>query len=636
MTNNYFAFESRAYFDQPADSTLNPLMHTWSLGVEEQFYFIFPLMVLVAYGAEAVRSARGWALGCAPAVVLGIGFVASAVVSAWFSARAHTFAFYSLPCRLWELAAGSLCFEFLRDGMWRAYLEQNIVATRAFEVVAVMFIGLGLVASPHTVGFPWPWGLVPVLGTLSFIIAGASPHSCVNKYMAKPGLVYIGKLSYPIYLWHWPVFVMFHWSVGRQAVGYQVLACLVVAALSAIMHHVIEGPFQRWHPMHSHRLVVVIVAMLCISQLWLYLLSGPLFGKLSQHVAITDHDESLTANGANIFQDVRRCADTGNCRRIGSAACLTAGGNVSISAEVLSQSAQCRCRVSNATLTKHTAPFQEPEDAPDASKYQLCFVEQGTSIDDHQPSPYWNTVGVLEPDRGPDGKRKTVFLIGDSHSLHLRATFAAECGLFAQYSLKRYTTVGAPQDLVKFLESRIKPRDVIVLSYTFEKYHGPGFRKDFALLVRNLQAQAETKQAVIVLGSDVPRKTGYHKSPSKYGPACVPTKTVPNVDNKCFMSKAEVETEFAPLYQTWADLANLTGTFFFDYYQLMCTETTSSAMIPGTNTLAYKDGNHLSPAGGYYLWPYMCTAVASALQMLPPSVSAVQTSASSTSDCELC
>lgn len=620
MTNNYFALQHRGYFDQPADSEQNPFLHTWSLGVEEQFYFVFPLMVLLAYGGEVVHSLGGRSPST-PRVVLGIGFMASAVASAWFSARAPNFAFYILPSRFWELAAGALCFEVSRGGACKAYLLRCPLATHTLEVFAVAFIGLALAPPPpHKFGFPFPWALLPVLGTLSFITAGASPDSVINKYVANPGLVYIGKLSYSIYLWHWPVFVMFHWTVGRKTVHSELLACLVLAALSAFTYHVIENPVRRWQPTHVSRIIGMNLAMLCVSQLWLYLLSGPFFGKLCRQVRIV---EIPKASGLMLFNDYPRCADKGKCRRIGSGASLTAGGNVLVGDQVLLQTGDCRCSTSNSTWTQHTAP-----DVSRESKYVPCFDRKGDNIRQPELNPYWNDVKDLEPDRGPDGQRPAIFLIGDSHSAHLFTMFTSQCSLFAQYSLKRYTNRGISQDTAKFLESRLKPRDVIILSYVFEKYLKEDFTIAFKSVVRSLQAAAVAKHAVVVLGSDVPRKTDYHgkevasdhkDGPTARGPSCVPTTAVPNVDSKCFMSKTEVEREFAPLYQVWADLANSTGTFFFDYYQLFCTGETCSAMIPGTNALAYADSNHLTPAGSYYLWPYMCTAVSFSLRAVPSS-----------------
>mmetsp|Transcript_166514 Transcript_166514/g.404633 ORF Transcript_166514/g.404633 Transcript_166514/m.404633 type:complete len:133 (+) Transcript_166514:1-399(+) len=117
-----------------------------------------------------------------------------------------------------------------------------------------------------------------------------------------------------------------------------------------------------------------------------------------------------------------------------------------------------------------------------------------------------------------------------------------------------------------------------------------------------------------MLLSDVPRyHPGNKKEATPRAPQCVPTKSKPTVMETCFTAKSEMIKDLAPVWKTWLELSDLPGIFFFDILPLFCSGETCGAFIPGTGTLAYHDGNHLSDAGSFYLWPYLCTALARAL-----------------------
>ncbi len=213
------------YWGATAEGT--PLLHLWSLSVEEQFYLGFPLLLLLVF-----RKARGKTL---PLLVLAT--VASFVVCLTASRRFPAATFYLLPTRAWELLIG--CALALlptpEQGSNRTQRVQPWIAD----------IGLLLVlASLFLVGrgplFPAPMGLMPTLGAAMFLWAGRDAgRGC--QVLSSPVAAYLGRISYSWYLWHWPLIV-----IGRQfhfenAIGLFVLSF----GFAAISYHLIEKPTRN-------------------------------------------------------------------------------------------------------------------------------------------------------------------------------------------------------------------------------------------------------------------------------------------------------------------------------------------------------------------------------------------------------
>ncbi|SMX47285.1 acyltransferase family protein [Actibacterium lipolyticum] len=222
FSSNILFWLEDGYFG-PA-SHLKPLLHTWSLAVEEQFYFVVPLLLL------ALRRA-GW-------VMLGLS-LASLVAAQWMLTRDAAAAFYLMPFRFWELGVG--CWIALvalpapRNGIYRAVLA-----------------GMGLLAilsasvfyTPNTV-FPGLTALLPCLGTGAIIVAGNGAQSAVRRVLSTRPMVGIGKISYSFYLWHWPVFVIAqYWLVDALSPLQVAVIFALSLLLSALSWRYVEQPFR--------------------------------------------------------------------------------------------------------------------------------------------------------------------------------------------------------------------------------------------------------------------------------------------------------------------------------------------------------------------------------------------------------
>ena len=174
---NLALWAEAGYFDWSAE--LKPLLHLWSLGVEEQYYVVWPLLLLFF---------RRWTLG----LIVGIG-VLSFALNLYMAARHPSAAFYLPMTRFWELLIGSAL-------AYRAH--QGFSNPKAFLGAALVIAGLVLINGERA--FPGWWALLPVLGTALLISAG--PTAWVNRtILAHPAAVYVGLISYPLYLWHWPL-----------------------------------------------------------------------------------------------------------------------------------------------------------------------------------------------------------------------------------------------------------------------------------------------------------------------------------------------------------------------------------------------------------------------------------------------
>uniref|UniRef100_UPI004057C68E acyltransferase family protein n=1 Tax=Candidatus Electronema sp. TaxID=2698783 RepID=UPI004057C68E len=227
-----------SYFSPRTD--FNPFTHTWSLGVEEQFYLLFPVIFFVWMKYRS----RGGLIGAADRHLLAVLLLLSLAYAAYATSITPDAAFYLLPARFWELAAGAFLLQLHWQGkmMPRSSLETNL-----YLAAGVLLIGAGFILSDKK-AFPFPWAVLPVCGTVS-LISGLLGHQTETKPFVKQLLessvvVYIGKISYSLYLWHWPVYVLLRWTSGLQTAAEYCLAITCSLLFAICSYHFIEQPFR--------------------------------------------------------------------------------------------------------------------------------------------------------------------------------------------------------------------------------------------------------------------------------------------------------------------------------------------------------------------------------------------------------
>lgn len=229
-SNILFWYKSGGYFADDVETEL--MLHTWSLGVEEQFYIFFPLLLW------ALARWRG-----AGALKWGVGLVcaASFILSVCLTSNHPEANFYLLPTRVWELGIGALLALGMFPGTHRTAIVEA-VATLGFVGIfcAIFFFN-------HATPFPGVTALLPCLGALALLWAGMQRRTVVARLLETGPMVFIGKISYSFYLWHWPVLVYFRLRAGGEDISAQhaVLAIAIAFVCAVLSYRYVEQPFRN-------------------------------------------------------------------------------------------------------------------------------------------------------------------------------------------------------------------------------------------------------------------------------------------------------------------------------------------------------------------------------------------------------
>jgi len=224
--SNFILWGESGYFDEAAET--KPLLHLWSLAIEEQFYLFWPLLTALAW-----RNTKRflWLSVTIAAVSFALGI--------YLLSRQQSAAFYSPVARFWELMAGSvLAYLALHRPHWLARRQHLQSALGVLAVTA------GVILIDRLDPFPGWWALLPTAGAVLVIAAG--PGAWLNaNFLASKILVWFGLISYPLYLWHWPLLSFARIVTGREA-SWSLRAAAVAAAvlLAWITYRYVERPVR--------------------------------------------------------------------------------------------------------------------------------------------------------------------------------------------------------------------------------------------------------------------------------------------------------------------------------------------------------------------------------------------------------
>ncbi|MGH8779612.1 acyltransferase family protein [Paraburkholderia sp.] len=226
MTSNIFLAKQTGYFDAAAAD--QPLLHTWSLSVEEQFYVVLPLLLYWLH-----RKAKRW-LSPVFCGLAAVSFI-SAVVAAH---RGTTGTYYFAQYRAFEFLVGTLLamFEFRRKPVRSRRFDALLVA-------GIVVVLIGVFGFSVTAQFPGLGAIVPCGGALLIIFAGRRSVA-LARILSNSPTVFIGRISYPMYLWHWPLFFALRKLGLATPIGYAI-AIAVTLVLSALTYLYIEGAARR-------------------------------------------------------------------------------------------------------------------------------------------------------------------------------------------------------------------------------------------------------------------------------------------------------------------------------------------------------------------------------------------------------
>jgi peptidoglycan/LPS O-acetylase OafA/YrhL len=232
VPNIRFALGAMDYFQ--ADAPPSPLLHYWSLGVEEQFYLVWPTLLILAARLGRPRLA---AVGMLATVV-----VVSYAVALYLTDASAQWAFYSLPTRAWQLALGGLIAVL---PAWHERLPARIAALLGWLGLGAIL--LALVSLDPAIPYPGLAALLPTLGAGAIVLAGDRPRS-VGALLATRPLRFLGRISYSLYLVHWPILVLpaANLVIGEE-LPLEMRAGLAIFSIAVAMvsYRWIEEPFHR-------------------------------------------------------------------------------------------------------------------------------------------------------------------------------------------------------------------------------------------------------------------------------------------------------------------------------------------------------------------------------------------------------
>ncbi len=229
---NFALVRLGSYFEASTDAL--PLLHCWSLSLEEQFYIVLPLALWGAFALAWSRRRLLFAIG----VALALSFIGSI----WLTSIHPKWAFYLLPPRGWELLSGSMLGIVLSREGPREYRRRD----ELLSLLGLLFVGLAIFVMPEGNAFPGYVAALPVLGAV--LIIGWSRHRALltEKLLSRSALTAIGQRSYSIYLWHWPVYCFVDYTLYARSAALRVpLKLGLTAALSCASFAFVEQPMRR-------------------------------------------------------------------------------------------------------------------------------------------------------------------------------------------------------------------------------------------------------------------------------------------------------------------------------------------------------------------------------------------------------
>lgn len=226
--SNIFFWLKSDYFAGPSE--LKPLLHTWSLAVEEQFYLIFPLVLMLS-----VKYLRAYTFYILSALLL-LSFIAGVLTLNVDSSAA----FFLLPTRIWELLLGSLLAYWhfsgrVTHGKYSSYIG----------AIGLLMILVSVLYYDKSTAFPGINALLPVVGT-AMVLADQSGKGWLVRLLCSAPLVFVGKISYSLYLWHWPVLVFYgYWLIRPFENADKLIMLFMSLGLSLISYYMLEKPFRK-------------------------------------------------------------------------------------------------------------------------------------------------------------------------------------------------------------------------------------------------------------------------------------------------------------------------------------------------------------------------------------------------------
>ena len=254
FVSNFLLWYEVGYFDKAAE--LKPLLHLWSLGIEEQFYIFWPCLVVLAWR----RSFNFW-------LFIGLFFLVSLILSLVKVHHHASLTFYFPLMRAWELLLGAAFAYAVHRDFFNQFEKYGFI-NELKAVMGLLLLGGAVFLFNKQLLFPGGWALLPTVGTLLLI---SSSGALINrKVLANPYLVGLGLISYPLYLWHWPLFSYAHIILGDGASVSLMFFLLMLSIFLAYMtYQWVEKPL-RFLIAPRYAVIVLCMGLVCVGVLGFY------------------------------------------------------------------------------------------------------------------------------------------------------------------------------------------------------------------------------------------------------------------------------------------------------------------------------------------------------------------------------
>jgi peptidoglycan/LPS O-acetylase OafA/YrhL len=535
-SNLYFLYHGTNYFHQ---DLINPLVHTWSLGIEEQFYLLYPL--LLSFGLFIVRKYKVHIKSLAGFILL-LSLFSYALFA--FNTENILGAFYFPFARFWELGIGCALSLFTMS-----ITQTRFPSVFAFFGIATLFI---LQFFQKTISSVHVETMLAVIATSAIIYAGLRTQSVIERLLSKPSVVYMGKLSYSLYLWHLPViyFANLYLTPGLLIV----VAPAVSILLAMISYHYVETPLR-----YSESLNTVLVRMLKIVPIVIILCIA----------CISYIGVSATRLAVNkVFNDFSSLVGTINYIEI------------------------------KFDLGKRIQPNYFPSD----DAMSACLSEAKTQSLDAVIGTQNKCLKLSDSSSHP-----LFYLVGDSHALHFIQTFytshVVQNLLFNQFSSNTIVASRAQgfdeNEAQEALDNQVHELEALHTKF-------PDIYYVVSLFLTPKKDQVDT------IESNLRR---YIQSLSPYAKIIfiAPTPIFPSgpescvlLEKYCTISRADDQKEQQAISDMLQRLdAESERVFVLNPYPTICPDSLCRNYIRETDTLVYLDDDHLTPEEGRLIAPVL-------------------------------
>mmetsp|Transcript_37501 Transcript_37501/g.67845 ORF Transcript_37501/g.67845 Transcript_37501/m.67845 type:complete len:771 (-) Transcript_37501:27-2339(-) len=626
--NNWMVFgEVHDYWTQ-GDAAFNdyhPFLHLWSLGVEEQFYVIYPFVLLGAMGTSM-------SLNSGPSMSRHLNFLAlltmSSLTLAWIleetSMSLH--AFYLLPSRFWELAFGCMLFPMC-SGIRQVLLRDRVLA-RALEFVAGALLVVSVIFTKNgETSFPVPWGFLPTIAALCYIAVGTvSQDTLLNSGLGSKWPVYVGRLSYSMYLWHMPVLAIMQWVTvnGRDSILNCFVSGVLTLGLSIASFHLVEEPLRRVKGISSFHVLGMTLAVTGAVTLWIGLLMHarkmaseaeaeawlmralclmcaviatlfmehlPWQRPLKLFIAGALLLVAVGVSETSIFIKAQNAAAT--VPGAGPGALVSLSSKVQLAAEE-SLSASCTC-----SKTLHQVKF--PEFAATNADAPTCFEEQSVNAMSflafeagHCFAAATRASDALIKNCLPHTDSRALYLITDLQTSSLwNAVSTASSGSGLQaFGISWEANLQGMESTVDQLKRVVKSGDIVAYAPHSAAFHSTEEYKTRIEALQQVSLRADAKLALFDAVPTLP-------SPSE---VCA----LKQSNSACTISEDASLAQQKVMRDVLTSFVQKDGVAGLDLHELFCHEGRCNSLIPGTDTVAFADAVRLNQAGNQYLTPFIC------------------------------